>query len=430
MTASDGMTRGVFLRKTGAAGAAVLGGSLWATSPAAARARRGRKPPIRNLVISCQENRSFDHYFGYGPQVQAKGFGPPPGYAQPDAGGGRHVPYEFASTSTPDIPHDWSSVHQQWNGGRMDGFYTTSGANGLGYYTARELPFYYSLFQSAGLCANYFCSLLGPTWPNRFYLMSGTSGGITNNGFWGYGIFDSGRWPIILDLLDDAGVTWKIYNLGGVDDVPSGDSDNVAVFWSRWAHDPRTTASQDDYLNDCRAGSLPEVSWLIPSYTKKLDEHPPADVAVGMSLQRDMITALRRSPVWERSAFLLTYDEHGGFFDHVAPPQLDAYGLGVRVPLWVISPFARSGVVTSSRPAEHVSTLKLIERLHDLPTLASRNHTFDRSTPTGAGYATNGAPAPPRDGLRSISDLYDLFDFGRKGRQAAVKGERRPVLAS
>jgi phospholipase C len=245
----------------------------------------------------------------------------------------------------------------------MDGFYTTDGANALGYYTAKELPFYYNLFEHAGLCANYFCSPLEPTWPNRFYLMSGKSGGITSNAFWGYGIFDSGRWPIILDLLDEAGVTWKIY--------------------------------------------------LIPSFTNGLDEHPPADVSVGMKLQHAMITALRQSPLWERSAFLLTYDEHSGFFDHVAPPLLDAYGLGVRVPLWVVSPLARRGVVTSRNPAEHGSTLKLIERLHDLPTLASRNHTFDLSTPTGPGRAANGAPAPPRDGLNSTGDLYDLFDFDR-----------------
>jgi phospholipase C len=130
-----------------------------------------------------------------------------------------------------------------------------------------------------------------------------------------------------------------------------------------------------------------------------------------MNLQRDMIGALRRSRHRSHSAFLLTYDEHGGFFDHVAPPQVDAYGLGIRVPLWVVSPLARRGVVTSRKPAEHVSTLKLIERLHGLPTLASRNHTFDVSTPTGDGYDTGGVPAPPRDGLRAISDLYDLFDF-------------------
>ena len=137
-----------------------------------------------------------------------------------------------------------------------------------------------------------------------------------------------------------------------------------------------------------------------------------------MNLQRDAVIALRRSPLWGRSAFLLTYDEHGGYFDHVTPPQIDAYGLGVRVPLWVISPMARRGVVTSHKPAEHVSILKLIERLHDLPTLASRNHAFDASTPTGPNYQADGAPAPPRDARDSISDLYDLFDIGPSSRSS------------
>jgi phospholipase C len=143
----------------------------------------------------------------------------------------------------------------------------------------------------------------------------------------------------------------------------------------------------------------------------RFDEHPPADVSVGMGFQQELIDALRASPLWKRSAFLLTYDEHGGFFDHVPPPQVDAYGLGVRVPLWVVSPHARKGPILSTRPADHTSTLKLIERLHHLPTLASRNHSFDTSTPTGANYETGGAPAPPRDGLTSISDLFDLFRF-------------------
>src|SRR5258706_12081978 len=105
------------------------------------------------------------------------------------------------------------------------------------YAPARDVAFYSSLYDRFGLCANYFSSILGPTLPNRFYLMSGTSAGITANGSKGYGIFDSGRWPIILDLLDEAGVTWKIYSIG-TDSVIAGDSSNVAVFWSRWAHDP------------------------------------------------------------------------------------------------------------------------------------------------------------------------------------------------
>jgi phospholipase C len=412
MAKNDAYTRRTFLKKSAVAGAAVLGGTLWTPLSVAARAPRPdkKKSPIKHLIISCQENRSFDHYFGYADQVQAKGYGPPPGYTQPDAAGGRHAPFEFTALSTNDPPHGWNGVHKQYDGGKMDGFYTTGGNDAIGYYTQRELPFYYSLFRNSALCANYFCSVLGPTWPNRFYLMSGTSGGITTNGLWGYGIFDSGGWPIILDLLDEFDVSWKIYSIGS-DDVPSGDSDNVAVFWSRWAHDPRTTATKADYLADCENDELPDVSWIIPSFSMGFDEHPPADVSVGMGFQQEIITALRESDAWKRSAFLLTYDEHGGFFDHVAPPQVDAYGLGIRVPLWVISPFARRGPVLSRKPAEHASTLKLIERLHGLPTLASRNHQFDLATPTGGNYQSGGKPAPPRDRLDSISDLLDLFEF-------------------
>src|ERR1700747_2610476 len=101
----DGFTRGEFLKRAAVAGVTVAGGTLWATAPAAARAARGGRvdTPIEHLVIACQENRSFDHYYGYAPQVQAAGFGPPPGYAQPDGQGGSVVPFEFTALSTPDI---------------------------------------------------------------------------------------------------------------------------------------------------------------------------------------------------------------------------------------------------------------------------------------------------------------------------------------
>jgi phospholipase C len=409
------LDRRTLLKRAGVGAAAVLGGSLYATAPAAARARAARPAatPLRHVVISCQENRSFDHYYGYAPPVQAKGFGPPPGYFQPDAAGQPHFPFEFTALETPDPPHSWNAVHEQWNGGAMDGFYKSSAARigdgdaAIGYYTASELPFYYSLFDNSALCANYFCSLLGPTWPNRFYFAGGTSGGITTNGIWGYGIFD---YPIILDLLDQAGVTWKVYNITW-DSVPFGNTDNVFVFWKNYAHDVRTLGSKGQYLQDLRNGELPQVSWLIPSFARGLDEHPPASVAVGMGLQEEVITALRESSAWSSSAFLLTYDEHGGYFDHVPPPQIDAYGLGVRVPLWVVSPYAKKGPVLSKLPAEHTSTLKFLERLHGLPNLASRNHLFDASTPTGSNYQARGAPAPPRDARRDISDLFDLFSF-------------------
>ncbi len=142
--------RRTFVKRAGAGAVAVLGGSLYATAPAAARARAARTNgiPITNVIISCQENRSFDHYFGYAPDVQEAGFGPPPGYSQPDADGNPHYPFEFTDLTTPDPPHSWSAVHEQWNGGAMDGFYESAAARigdgdaAIGYYTAAELPFY------------------------------------------------------------------------------------------------------------------------------------------------------------------------------------------------------------------------------------------------------------------------------------------------
>jgi phospholipase C len=401
------ITRRTFLKRAGVAGVAVAGGTLWATSPAARAARTRRADtPLRHLVIACQENRSYDHYFGM--YLGPSGYGPPADYTQPDGNGGAFAPFEFTALSTPDIPHSWDAVHAQWDGGAMDGFYTVDGSDGLGYYTPRELPFYYSLLDNSALCANYHCSLLGPTWPNRFYFAAGTSGGITTNGLWGYGIFN---YPIILDLLDAAGITWGIYNMNW-DSVPFGNTDNVFVFWQNFAKDNRTRGSKGSFLNDARKGQLPQVSWLVSSFAHHRDEHPPADVSAGMALQEELITAVRESPIWDSSAYLLTYDEHGGYFDHVAPPQIDAYGLGVRVPLWVVSPYAKTGPTLSSRPAEHTSTVKLIEAVYGIPTtLTEQNHLFDAATPTGGNYQTNGAPAPPRDGRDDISDLLDLFTF-------------------
>jgi phospholipase C len=135
-----------------------------------------------------------------------------------------------------------------------------------------------------------------------------------------------------------------------------------------------------------------------------------------MGIQEDLIGALRESAAWQHSVFLLTYDEHGGYFDHVRPPQLDAFGLGIRVPMWVISPLAKRAHLEPT-VYEHTSTLKFLERLFALPTLASVNHLFDVATPVGGNYeaapsgATNGPPAPPRDARADIGDLFECFDI-------------------
>lgn len=125
-----------------------------------------------------------------------------------------------------------------------------------------------------------------------------------------------------------------------------------------------------------------------------------------MGIQEQCVQALRQSPAWDSSAYIITYDEHGGYFDHVAPPQLDAFGLGVRIPTWVISPWAKPGHI-EGRTYELSSVLKFIERVFGLPALASVNTRFDAATPG----ATSGPPAPPRDGRGDIGDLFECFTF-------------------
>jgi phospholipase C len=143
-------------------------------------------------------------------------------------------------------------------------------------------------------------------------------------------------------------------------------------------------------------------------------EHPPADIHTGQSKMSSIIDALISSSSWQSSVFFLTYDEGGGFFDHVAPPQVDDYGLGMRVPMIVVSPWVKRGYV-SGQLYEHASMLKFIERRFGLPTLASVNTQFNSSTPGEYNDAANGKntgpPAPPRDGLGQIGDFVEAFDF-------------------
>ena len=127
-----------------------------------------------------------------------------------------------------------------------------------------------------------------------------------------------------------------------MDSVPFGNTDNLFLFWQNWAHDQRTRGSEGEYLNDLSTGRLPQVSFLIPSFARGWDEHPPADVSVGMGIQQELISAFQASSAWLCSAYILTYDEAGGYFDHVAPMQLDVFGLGIRVPTWVIFPLRQA----------------------------------------------------------------------------------------
>ena len=192
--------------------------------------------------------------------------------------------------------------------------------------------------------------------------------------------------------------------------------DNAFVFWKNRAHDVRTRGSKGEYLSDVNGGKLPQVSFIIPSYAKGFDEHPPADISVGMALRQELITALMQSSAWDSSAYIHTYDEPGGYFDHVAPPQLDAFGLGVRVPTWVISPWAKPGHLEATL-YEHSSVLKFHRNSVRAADPGLGQPQFDVSTPVGGNYeaapsgAVAGPPAPPRDGRSDIGNLMECFSF-------------------
>jgi phospholipase C len=361
---------------------------------------------IRHVIVACQENRSFDTYFGSYPR--AGKFGIPSNYSQLDGNGGTVKPHHFSSPASADIDHTWQAIHREWNHGAMNSFFTSDGLDALGYYDGSDLAYYYALADSFTLCGNYFCSVLGPTVPNRLALIAGTAGGNTTDDL-EVGKLD---YPTIVDLLDAHRVSWKCYNLGG--GAGSSEHYNGLKFFKKWHRDPRLQYKENDYSADLHAATLPQVSFLITEGS--ISEHPPADIQKGQQKMSQVIKALMDSRAWTSSVLFLTYDEGGGFFDHVAPPQVDAYGLGFRVPMLIISPYARRRYV-SGQLYEHSSILKFIERHFGLPSLASVNHQFDTSTPGSNNDAAHGQafgpPAPPRDDLRHIGDFSEVFDFAQ-----------------
>ena len=363
--------------------------------------------PVEHVIVACQENRSFDTYFGYYPRLGK--FGIPANYAQPDGKGGSVKPFHFSLPITPYISNVWSVIHREWNQGAMNGFYEADGRRAMGYYDRYDLSYYYALADHFTLCANYFCSQLSETVPNRIGLWAATSGGNTSNHI----ARGSLNFPTIVDLLDAAHVTWKCYNLGA-GAGSAFEEFNPLVYFKRWRHDKRLYYAEDDYYADLKSATLPQVSFLITGLL--ISEHPGTDIHSGEKKMAEVINALIQSSLWTRSVLFFTYDEAGGYFDHIAPALVDVYGPGLRVPTLVISPWARRGYISDQLYA-HCSILKFIERRFNLPTLASVNHQFDTSTPASNNDAANGKsfspPAPPRDNLPQFGDFYEALDFSQ-----------------
>lgn len=363
--------------------------------------RAGTLKDIKHVVLLMQENRSFDHYFGTLSGV--RGFGDPNAltlstgksvFHQPDAANpnGYLLPFHLDSFSTnaqklPSTSHAWKVQHQAWNGGRMDQWLpahrAADGADGpytMGYFKREDIPFHYALAEAFTICDAYHCSVMGPTWPNRLYWMTGTidadalAGGpvISNKkppeGF---------RWTTYAERLEAAGIPWRVYQYGEMGKRAHNlfrtfprfmDAAATSPLWMKGMPDTDEELFAHDVLHD----RLPTVSWMFPA--AEANEHPNNMPAAGADFIARRLNELAANPdVWAKTVFILNYDENDGLFDHVPPPVPPEgtpgeyvnglpIGGGFRVPCILISPWTVGGWVCS-QPFDHTSVLQFLERV-------------------------------------------------------------------
>jgi phospholipase C len=318
----------------------LAGASLAATLVfPAIRIGRAAETPIRRVVILMQENRSFDHYFGLFPGVD----GLPP-----------CAPLQHASTQClPDVPH--GSVATAGEAAR--GFLEVAGRGALTYYTGEDLPYYWALANRFTICDRYFSSAPGATFPNRLFSIAGSAGGYRDNP----PAIDPRLLPRpnLVDRLDEGGLPWACYLAHQPDAMY-----NPVAFYPERRDDPRANRTYSEFLAAAAGGTLPAVSWVLGQ--DPLMEHPPSAPGWGERFAALTINSVAAGPAWPETALLFTYDEHGGFFDHVPPPG--GHAAGFRVPAIVVSPFARPGHVSSVHK-DHTSLIAFVSEVFGLKAL-------------------------------------------------------------
>ncbi len=391
--------------------------------------RTGTIQDVEHVVFMMQENRSFDHYFGTLRGV--RGFGDPrpitlpsgkdvwhqPDPTNPD---GFVLPYHPGAPNLglqfiKDLPHDWETTHGALNAGNYDQWVPNKSNISMAHLQRSDIPFHYALADAFTICDAYHCSLLGPTDPNRYHMWTGWVG---NDGSGGGPVIDNAEagygWSTYPELLEKAGVSWKIYQdqgdglnaanfWGFTDDAYIGNfGDNSLLYFHQYQNAPdssplaekartgtniaKTGGLFDTFKQDVMNNQLPQVSWVVApeAYT----EHPNWPANFGAWYVSQVLDALTANPdVWSKTVFFITYDENDGFFDHMVPPtppqtraqgistvdttneiypgdannSAGPYGLGVRVPMIVVSPWSKGGFV-NSEVFDHTSLIQFIER--------------------------------------------------------------------
>ena len=422
---------------------------------------------VEHIVILMQENRSFDHYFGTLSGV--RGFADPravllpsgrPVWCQPDSSGGYVLPFHPAAPDLglqflEDLPHDWTSTHAAWNAGNHDRWVPNKGSVTMAHLTRADIPFHYALADAFTICDAYHCSILGPTYPNRYHMWTGWTGNDGNGRGPALENADGNySWRTFPEQLETAGVSWKIYQDQGQGLDAGGDwgwdwenpyagnygCNSLLLFKQYQQAEPGSPLFQnartgtnisaggtlfDRFQQDILANNLPQVSWIVSPEAHS--EHPNWPANYGAWYVSQILDALTANPeVWSKTAFFLTYDENDGFFDHVVPPTppqtraqglstveltdeifagdaefpAGPYGLGMRVPMLVISPWSRGGWV-NSEVFDHTSLIRFIQARFGPTSLSAKNITPWRTAVAG--------------------DLTSAFDFAQCAAAATAR---------
>jgi phospholipase C len=387
--------------------------------------------PINHIIYIIQENITFDHYFGTYPG--ADGIPADVKLAFRPGGKPKFGPFHLAKTAIPhDLNHSWQAAQLAYDGGKMDGFlwaewpralhYYWQGdvpkinpakiepvpglpgkggpifgakvvdgqlvgkrpnsaptgrppdwvLNTISYYDYHEIPNYWEYARRYTLCDRFFSSLTGPSEPNHLYTVAAQSGGLVNNP--GPDIARKEavyNFKTLAESLQNKGVSWKYYD--------EKQNPRQHSLWNPLPGFKNFTPNGElmknvlplaDFFDDIKRGQLPSVCWVVP--TGPDSEHPPADSARGMWHVTNLVNAVMNSQFWKDTAIIITWDDFGGFYDHVAPPKVDKYGYGFRVPALVISAYARPGFIDHTQ-FDFTSPLKLIETRFNLPALTDRD---------------------------------------------------------
>ena len=356
---------------------------------------------IQQFVFIMQENRSFDHYFGNYPGAE----GMPPGVCLPNAGGPCAPPYHNTAVINQGGGHMYSNALACIDGGLMDGFLAASGGDAMGWHDYHEIPNYWSYANLYVLQDRLFESVVSYSLPAHLYMLAAQSGGYVGSA--GQGYPPSYGFPEITELLGSGKIDWRYYvNRGGAAgaaDLNGGDTDvdeTTYTFWNPLPAFPTvkgdptqfgrlTNATQ--FYTDAQNGTLPQVSWVIPNSVQS--EHPPGSITDGMNYVTGLVNAVMNSPQWNTTAIFIAWDDWGGFYDHVPPPSVDRYGMGIRVPGLVISPYSRQGYV-DHRSYSFESWLRVVEERFGAIPMTARDNT--------------------------ASDMTDAFDFTQQPRPGVI----------